>query len=93
MRVGVAPLGWKGNSIAGMGLVLGAVALAAPAGEAAAQTDRRPFFAGERLEYRVRVGKFGTIGRGAMWVEGPVELRGSEAYVLRFDFRAKVGPF
>src|SRR5688572_3395843 len=50
-----------------------------------------PFAVGERLDYAVRVGAMGTIGKGAMWIEGPVEVRGTEAYVLRFDGRAGVG--
>jgi hypothetical protein len=31
-------------------------------------------------------------GRGAMWVEGPVDVRGAAAYLLRFDMRAGLGP-
>jgi hypothetical protein len=31
-------------------------------------------------------------GRGAMWIEGPVDVRGTAAYLLRFDMRAGVGP-
>ena len=86
MRVGVGRLGCFSMAIA-------TAALLGASSEAAAQSVQRPFFAGERLDYRVKVGRFGTIGRGAMWVEGPVELRGSQAYILRFDFRARVGPF
>lgn len=52
----------------------------------------RPFFVGERLTYRVRVAKLGDAGRVKMWVEGPVDVRGTETYLLRFDFTARVGP-
>ncbi|MDF1504006.1 DUF3108 domain-containing protein [Roseisolibacter sp. H3M3-2] len=58
----------------------------APAGAGAL-----PFAAGERLEYRARVARFGEIGRAAMWVEGPAELRGVRALRLRFDIDTKVG--
>ncbi len=60
------------------------------AAEGAAVT--RPFFVGERLSYRVRVAKVGNVGRVAMWVEGPVDVRGTSTYLLRFDFKARVGP-
>lgn len=59
----------------------------------AAQTAELPFAIGERLEYRVRVAGLGTIGRGAMWVEGPAEVRGHDAWLLRFDVKARRGPF
>lgn len=35
-----------------------------------------PFFPGERFDSKVRVGKVGNVGRVAMWVEGPVDVRG-----------------
>ena len=53
---------------------------------------RLPFGAGERLTYTVRVARVGTVGRGEMTVEGPVDVRGHQALVLRFDFDTKVGP-
>jgi len=59
--------------------------------EAAAQ-DRLPFFVGEELTYRLRVGTVGTIGQGSMKVEGPVDVRGRQTYLLRFDVRTRVGP-
>ena len=52
----------------------------------------RPFQLGERLEYRVRVSGVGMTGHGAMWVDGPEQLRGIETYVLHFGFKARVGP-
>ena len=52
----------------------------------------RPFYVGERLEYSVRLGAVGMSGRGAMWIEGPENVRGIETYVLHFGFRARVGP-
>ena len=58
-----------------------------------AQARDLPFAIGERLEYRVRVAGLGTIGRGAMWVEGPADVRGHDAWLLRFDMKAGRGPF
>jgi hypothetical protein len=51
-----------------------------------------PFAVGERFAYRVSVARLGTIGNGAMWIEGPVNVRGISTYLLRFDFQASRGP-
>ncbi|HEX6058168.1 MAG TPA: DUF3108 domain-containing protein [Gemmatimonadaceae bacterium] len=73
---------------------LGAAWLVALAGASLqAQSADLPFAIGERLEYRVRVAGLGTIGRGTMWIEGPAEVRGHDAWVLRFDMKAGRGPF
>jgi hypothetical protein len=50
-----------------------------------------PFAVGERLSYETKAGRFS--GRAEMWVEGPVEVQGTDALVLRFTFSTKVGPF
>jgi hypothetical protein len=49
-----------------------------------------PFALGERLVYEGRVR--GVTGRGTMWVDGPVYIRGIPTYELHFDFLARVGP-
>jgi hypothetical protein len=51
-----------------------------------------PFQVGERITYRVSVSGLGTVGKGAMWIEGPVDVRGISTYLLRFDFSAGRGP-
>ena len=50
-----------------------------------------PFAAGERLNYRVRVGVAGDVGKGSMWIEGPVDMRGTATLLLRSSFQARVG--
>jgi hypothetical protein len=74
----------------------GLVALAALAGvgarEAAAQASALPFAPGERITYAVKVARVRGSGRSTMWIEGPTNVRGSEAWLLRFDFSARVGP-
>ena len=64
--------------------------------DVAAQTPeselRPPFPSGERLTYRVRTARFGDVGQGVMWVEGPVQVRGRAAYVLHSDVRSRIGP-
>ena len=61
------------------------------AAHSAAQTIELPFDVGERLRYRVQVGKLGTIGEGEMSVSGPVDVRGTQTLVLRSEIRAKFG--
>ena len=57
-----------------------------------AQAATLPFGVGERLEYRVSVGKLGTVGDGVMSVDGPVDVRGTATLVLRSEIHARVGP-
>ena len=65
------------------------VAIVTTANLALAQAEL-PFVAGERLHYRVSVGKLGRVGEGVMSVEGPVELRGTQTLVLRSQIKAQV---
>ena len=51
-----------------------------------------PFGVGERLTYHVRVDKMRASGRGTMWVEGPVDLRGAGALRLRSWVEVGIGP-
>jgi len=72
------------------GLALVALAATSAVAPAAAQQSPLPFDVGERLEYVGRVR--GLSGRGTMWVDGPVLVRGVSTYELHFDFTARVGP-
>lgn len=54
-------------------------------------TPALPFAVGERLVYDGKVRGIG--GRGTMWVQGPVDVRGVPTFELHFDFSARVGPF
>ncbi|HWL40665.1 MAG TPA: DUF3108 domain-containing protein [Gemmatimonadaceae bacterium] len=49
-----------------------------------------PFSIGEKLTYQVTVEKAGKVGWATMWVEGPVDVRGTSTYLLRFDSRIKI---
>lgn len=51
-----------------------------------------PFQVGERLEYRVAVGRMGDVGKGTMWIDGLADVRGRETMVLRFELSAGKGP-
>lgn len=78
--------------IARLGLTLASLsALTVGAEVAAAQsTTALPFSVGERLVYEGKVRGIG--GRGTMWIDGPVDVRGVPTYELHFDFFARVGP-
>ena len=73
-------------------IVLVALACSGPSMLAAQSHPTLPFSVGERLTYRVRMSKVRASGYGAMWVEGPVDVRGVATYLLRFDMRAGLGP-
>ena len=53
------------------------------------ETTALPFSIGEKLTYDVRA-KGGKVGTATMWIEGPVDVRGTSTYVLRFDSRIHV---
>jgi hypothetical protein len=78
------------TSVASGYALVALVATAALAPVTAAQPSPLPFAVGERLEYVGRVK--GIAGRGTMWVDGPVLVRGISTYELHFDFTARVGP-
>ena len=61
-------------------------------GAASRGSDRAPlpFAVGERFSYRVDASGIG--GRGTMSVDGPVDVRGTETYLLRFSVKAGMGP-
>ena len=50
-----------------------------------------PFAPGERLTFEGKV-RSGVSGGGTLWVEGPVELRGTATWLLHSDMEGRVGP-
>lgn len=68
-----------------------AATLAAPALPEAQRPRPLPFAPGDRCVYRGS-GVLGRVGTGVMAVDGPVEMEGRPVYLLRFDFRGRVGP-
>lgn len=48
-----------------------------------------PFSIGEKLEYDVTLANGSRVGQAMMWIEGPVNVRGTNALVLRFDSRIR----
>lgn len=59
-------------------------------GSVAFAQNELPFVVGERLHYRVSVAKLGKVGEGTMSVDGPVDVRGTPALVLRSEMKAQV---
>lgn len=49
-----------------------------------------PFAIGERITYDVTVDNAHKVGDAAMWIEGPVAVRGVSTYLLRFDSRVRI---
>ena len=75
-----------------IGIVMLVLALGRPPMAAPQSHDTLPFTVGERLTYHVQMPKMRASGRGTMWIEGPVDVRGTPTYLLRFDLKAGVGP-
>jgi hypothetical protein len=48
-----------------------------------------PFSVGEKLTYEVRLASGAKVGTATMWIEGPVDIRGSNTYLLHFDSRIR----
>ena len=72
--------------------VRAAVALCLLAPSLAAQaTPDLPFAPGERFTYTGRV-RSGVSGRGTLWIEGPIALRGTATWILHSDMEGRVGP-
>lgn len=62
---------------------------AAPAG---GQEHRPlPFAPGERLTFEGKV-RAGISGGGSLWIEGPVDMRGTATWLLHSDMEGRVGP-
>jgi hypothetical protein len=80
------------TSALALAIVLAAAApgAAQPAPDGAAARAALPFAPGENLVFDVRSARFGRIGEAHMRVAGPDTVRGRAAYVLSFDFSAKV---
>jgi hypothetical protein len=50
-----------------------------------------PFSVGEKLTYEVTVPKGGgKVGIATMWIEGPVDVRGTSTYLHRFDSKIRI---
>jgi len=66
------------------------VAIGVCGSQAPADDVLQPFSIGEKLTYEVRIANGSKVGTATMWVEGPVDVRGTNTYLLRFDSRIRV---
>ena len=57
----------------------------------ASSSGELPFAPGERMTYEGHV-RSGVRGKGTMWIEGPVQLRGTTTWLLHSDMEGRVGP-
>jgi uncharacterized protein DUF3108 len=48
-----------------------------------------PFSIGEKLTYQVTLANGSKVGSATMWIEGPVDVRGTSTLLLRFDSRIR----
>jgi hypothetical protein len=58
--------------------------------KAPAEHAALPFSVGEKLTYQVTLANGSKVGSATMWVEGPVDVRGTSTYLLRFDSRIQI---
>jgi hypothetical protein len=49
-----------------------------------------PFFPGEKIGYDITVDRGHKVGEASMWVDGPVVVRGTSTYLLRFDSKVRI---
>ena len=75
---------------AGKAGVFALVAIAAAPLSADPSPEKLPFFAGEELSYRMRVGGLGTVAMGKMTVSGPTTMRGTKALLFTSEFKSTV---
>jgi hypothetical protein len=51
--------------------------------------ESAPFSRGERLTYQVSLANGSKVGTASMWIDGPVDVRGTSTLLLRFDSRIR----
>jgi hypothetical protein len=72
------------------GLIGLAVAGVCASGRIPAGNAALPFSVGEKITYEVRIRNGDKVGTATMWIEGPVDVRGTSTYLLRFDSRIRI---
>ena len=59
-------------------------------GKIPAEDAALPFSVGEKINYEVHLGNGNKVGTATMWIEGPVDVRGTSTYLLRFDSKVRI---
>jgi len=73
-------------------IVIGLIALAflgVCGGARYTENTAMPFSIGEKLTYQVTLASGNKVGSATMWIEGPVDVRGTSTLLLRFDSRIR----
>jgi hypothetical protein len=78
------------SNLLGPGLISLAVAGVCASGRIPVEDAALPFSVGEKITYEVRLGNGNKVGTATMWIEGPVDVRGTSTYLLRFDSRVRI---
>jgi hypothetical protein len=69
--------------------LLALVAIGVCGSQSPLEKSTPPFSVGEKLSYEVRVANGNKVGTARMWIDGPVEVRGTSTYLLHFDSRIR----
>ena len=80
----------RGNLFRLLGLIGLAFAGVCASGKIPVDDAALPFSVGEKIDYEVRLGNGDKVGTATMWIEGPVDVRGTSTYLLRFDSRVRI---
>jgi hypothetical protein len=80
-------LGWLGRIVLLALIPVAFVSICA--GKRMSEISALPFSIGEKLTYQVTLANGSKVGMATMWVEGPVDVRGTSTFLLRFDSRIR----
>jgi Protein of unknown function (DUF3108) len=79
---------WAGRIILLVLIALAFVSVCAGRG-IPADSSSLPFSIGETINYQVTLATGNKVGTAKMWIEGPVDVRGTSTVLLRFDSRLR----
>jgi Protein of unknown function (DUF3108) len=84
------PLLRRGSRLGQPGFIVLALFGFCASGRPPSETAALPFSIGEKLTYEVSIAKGGKVGTATMWIQGPVDVRGTSTYLVRFDSRIRI---
>jgi len=80
----------RGMRLIQPGLIGLAVAGVCAGGTIPVEDAALPFAVGEKINYEIHLGNGDKVGTATMWIEGPVDVRGTSTYLLRFDSKVRI---
>jgi hypothetical protein len=84
------PLLRRGSRLGQPGFIVLALFGSCASGRLPSDNAALPFSIGERLTYEVSIANGDKVGTATMWIEGPVDVRGTSTYLLRFDSKIRI---